>query len=31
MEGVFYFGAEARASAGYGHPHLIWGSTGTVA
>ena len=31
MEGVFYFGAEARAAAGYGHPHLIWGSTGTVA
>lgn len=31
MEGVFYFGAEARAAAGFGHWQLAYGSTGTVA
>lgn len=31
MEGVYYFGAEARGAVGYGHPQLIYGSNGTVA
>jgi phage major head subunit gpT-like protein len=31
MEGVFLFGAEARAAAGFGHWQLAYGSTGTVA
>ncbi|RSP34202.1 Mu-like prophage major head subunit gpT family protein [Acinetobacter baumannii] len=31
MEGVFYFGAEARGAAGYGFWQTVYGSTGTEA
>lgn len=31
LEGVYYYGAEARMAAGYGHWQLIFGSTGTTA
>lgn len=31
MEGVFFFGAEARGAAGYGFWQTIYGSTGKEA